>query len=121
MPSMYVVPQLEHSAAPNVAVARVPQCPQNASMGSVALPHLMHAMKCGSGSSCGAIIDVELRGGVSVRPAELAGIPIEPDGYAGAARIADADIGFPQSIQKRDMGSLSRPQKAQETKGVTGR
>src|SRR5665647_3433567 len=36
-------------------------------------------------------------------------------------RAADAEIGFPQSMQKRDIGSLSRPQKAQETRGVTVR
>ncbi|MDQ2667911.1 MAG: hypothetical protein M3Z05_18130, partial [Gemmatimonadota bacterium] len=42
--------------------------------------------------------------------------PVE---QAGTMRAADAEIGFPQSMQKRDIGSLSRPQKAQETRGVT--
>ena len=32
-----------------------------------------------------------------------------------AAIAAEAEIGFPQSMQKRDMGSFSRPQKAQAT------
>jgi hypothetical protein len=37
---------------------------------------------------------------------------------AGAVRIAEAVSGFPQSMQKRDMASLSRPQNVQETSGV---
>ena len=43
----------------------------------------------------------------------------EPAEYAGITRADEADIGFPQSMQNRDMGSLSRPQKAQITRGVT--
>ena len=36
-------------------------------------------------------------------------------------RAAEAVIGFPQSMQKRDVGSFSRPQKAQAVGGVTRR
>ena len=41
--------------------------------------------------------------------------------YAGTTRAADDEIGLPQSMQKRDIASFSRPQKAQETRGVTAR
>jgi hypothetical protein len=34
-------------------------------------------------------------------------------------RAAEADIGFPQSMQKRDAGSFSRPQKAQAVRALT--
>jgi hypothetical protein len=44
---------------------------------------------------------------------------IAAEDTAGTTRAADGEIGFPQSMQKRDIGSLSRPQKAQETRGVT--
>ncbi len=43
----------------------------------------------------------------------------DPTEYAGTTRAEDAEIGFPQSMQKRDIGSFSRPQKAQTTRGVT--
>src|SRR3954466_3971599 len=44
----------------------------------------------------------------------------EPVGANGdPGRAADADTGFPQSMQKRDAGSFSRPQKAQVVRELT--
>ena len=51
-------------------------------------------------------------------PPAFTGAKGEPDEWPGTLRAADAEIGFPQSMQKRDIGSFSRPQKAQETRGV---
>jgi hypothetical protein len=45
-----------------------------------------------------------------------------PRAYGGIIeRAAEADIGFPQSMQKREEGSFSRPQKEQAVGAVTRR
>ncbi|MEP6990178.1 MAG: hypothetical protein ABJA80_04540 [bacterium] len=87
--------------------------------------HLGQGLELASGD----ILDGALSGPVPVptdgwgaaagsAPAAPSDAPAE---YAGTMRAADADIGFPQSMQKRDIGSFSRPQKAQETRGFTER
>jgi hypothetical protein len=108
-------------------VTLVPQWPQNGSDASTGFAHLGQVFDGASGESRdGGIRPPEptaaLGNGASAGepPAEGdedgAGDPTE---YAGTTRAEEAEIGFPQSMQKRDIGSFSRPQKAQTTRGVT--
>ena len=52
-------------------------------------------------------------------PASAAAIGAPPVMVAPRARAADVVSGFPQSMQKRDDASFSRPQKAQVARGLT--
>ncbi|MEO8622064.1 MAG: hypothetical protein ABI625_13425 [bacterium] len=105
----------------------LPQWGQKGSAGSTAFAHRGHATLLPSG-------DVRIGGMSAPEPTAAPGMgasagtaPViaptmgEPDEWPGTLRAADAEIGFPQSMQKRDIGSFSRPQKAQETRGVNAR
>ena len=124
---MYVAPQVQHDPVETSVVTLVPQWPQNGIPASTGFAHLGHVFDAANGDNRdGGMRPPEptaaLGDGASAAtpPAEGegdgAGVPAE---YAGTTRAADAEIGFPQSMQKRDIGSFSRPQKAQTTRGVT--
>lgn len=110
-------------------VTFVPQCPQKGSPAATLLAHLGHVEAPPTGDVRGpagctsAVPDAGAGVGAGARAEVTAGTlmrsAIAAVETAGTTRAADWEIGFPQSMQKRDIGSLSRPQKAQETRGVT--
>src|SRR4051794_36448251 len=85
---------------------REPQWPQKGRSGPTGFAHLGQGVAFAA--TTGAV------GAVN----GLAGAVVCGFTLPGATRAAEADSGFPQSMQNRDIGSLSRPQKAQETSGV---
>jgi hypothetical protein len=123
MPFVYALPQFQQVPLLTSFVTFVPQCPQKGSPAATLLAHFGHVVgkvARSAGFECtSAVLDagggaVGMGGVVALMASSEA-----PTEYAGTMRAADCEIGFPQSIQKRDIGSLSRPQKAQETRGVT--
>ena len=126
MPFVYALPQVQQVPLLTSFVIFVPQCPQKGIPAGTLFAHLGHAdggplgdgriagFACTSAVLCGCA-GVATVGGTAALTAPT-DAPVE---YAGTMRAAEGEIGFPQSIQKRDIGSLSRPQKAQETRGVT--
>jgi N-acetylmuramoyl-L-alanine amidase len=126
IPCVYAAPHVQHDPEETSLVTFVPQWPQNGIPASTGFAHLGHVFDGASGESRGGMRPPEptaaLGDGASAAtpPAEGEGDGAgDPDEYAGTTRAADAEIGFPQSMQKRDIGSFSRPQKAQTTRGVT--
>jgi hypothetical protein len=101
------------SAAP---ADRVPQCPQKGRPGVTGLPQRMQLAGEPDTRVAGT---PALNAGAAraVATGELTGCGCPPGAggtYAGPTRAADGFIGLPQSMQKRESVSFSRPQKAQD-------
>ena len=123
MPSVYALPHVQQAPVAISAVAFVPQWPQKGIDASTGFAHFGQAFVLANGDTRPDDMsppDPTAAPGIGDSGGDdltAAGEP--PTEKAGTMRAADAEIGFPQSMQKRDIGSLSRPQKAQETRGVT--
>jgi hypothetical protein len=104
-------------------------------LGQRALPGLTRVAgtPLGGGAAAGGTAAGDPRGPVSAEKipagsdaAALGGLgrtatpaPPAPTECAGTTRAAEADIGFPQSMQNREFGSFSRPQKLQAIMELT--
>jgi len=106
------------------AATRVPQCPQKGRPGATELPHRTHAGPPPDMRVAGTPLELngDGLGGDAMAAGELDGavctgcawLPDALGAYAGPTRAADGFIGLPQSMQKRDSDSFSRPQKAHD-------
>ena len=106
-----MAPHESHSAVDASFPVGLPQCPQNGSVGSTSFLHLGQVpvgVSLARARNADGLPDPGTA--VAANAAATGDPPVE---YGIIDRAADADIGLPQSMQKRDADSFSRPQKVQ--------
>jgi hypothetical protein len=123
-PSTYVAPQLAQWLVESPAVVtRAPQWPQKGSERSTDLAQrgqvpIVGDTRVAGTRAAGLAGDIDALAGEREGDREGA-LPRAGSALGLTDRAAEADTGLPQSMQKRDAGSFSRPQKAQAVKGLT--